>query len=170
MNSGLRVLAYFAIAVLLMAAQSTLGVLFQIGTIKPDFVLVLVLCVALIKGENAGAVYGLTIGLLEDIVYGSFLGFNALIKFLTGYVVGYGTRDLFKGPVALTMGFVFVGTLLYNLVFLLAYWVFVPGYTTGLLVPKAVSSAFYNALIAPFVYAAVMRLEKFLNFYFETKY
>lgn len=170
MNRSLRVLSYFAIAVLLMAAQSTLGVLFQIGTIKPDFLLVLVICAALVKGENAGAVYGLILGLFEDIVYGSFLGFNALIKFLTGYAVGYGTRDLFKGPVALTMGFVFVGTLIYNLVFLLACWVFVPDYTSGLFVPRAVSSALYNGLISPFVYSALVRLEKFLNFYFETKY
>lgn len=117
-----------------------------------------------------GAIYGLTIGLVEDIVYGSFLGFNALIKFLTGYLIGYGTRDLFKGPVALTMGFVFVGTFLYNLIFLLTCWVFVPGYATGLLLPKAASSALYNALIGPFMYGGVMKLEKFLNFYFEAKY
>lgn len=166
----MRALSYFIVAVLLLAVQSTFGVLLQIGAVKPDFILTLVLCVALIRGENGGALYGLAIGLLEDIVYGNFLGFNALVKFLTGYAVGYGTRDLFKGPVVFTMSFVFVGTLLYNLIFLAACWVFIPGYTSSLFLQKVVSSALYNALLGPFMYAAVVKLERFLNYYFETKY
>ncbi|MCG0275256.1 MAG: rod shape-determining protein MreD [Thermosediminibacteraceae bacterium] len=166
----MRSLTYLIIAILLIIAQSTLGVLFKIGSVKPDFVLVLVLCVALIKGESIGAGYGLIIGLIEDIVYGKFLGFNALIKFLTGYFVGYGTRDLFKGPVVFTMGFVFVGTILYNLLFLTACLLFTPEYKMGIFLPQVAYSALYNALIGPAMYGAVLRLEKVLNYYFVTKY
>ncbi|TYP57614.1 rod shape-determining protein MreD [Thermosediminibacter litoriperuensis] len=158
------------IVILLIIAQSTLGVLFKIGSVKPDFVLAFVLCMALIKGENSGAAYGLISGLIEDIVYGKFLGFSALVKLLTGYFVGYGTRDLFKGPVVFTMGFVFMGTLLYNLIFFLAALLLTPEYKIGLFMPVVVYSALYNAVIGPVMYSAILRLEKLLNYYFVTKY
>ncbi|ADL07508.1 rod shape-determining protein MreD [Thermosediminibacter oceani] len=166
----MRLFIYLMIVTLLIIVQSTLGVLFKIGSVKPDFVLTFVMCVALIKGENLGAAYGLISGLIEDIVYGKFLGFSALVKFLTGYIVGYGTRDLFKGPIMFTIGFVFAGTLLYNLIFFMTALVLTPEYKIGFFVPVVVYSALYNAVIGPVMYSAILRLEKFLDYYFAIKY
>lgn len=167
----MRMAAYVLIMCVLVVFQSTAMELLKIGGIKPDLPLVFALCTALAKGESMGAFMGFINGVLEDIIYGRFLGFAALIKFLTGYIQGYITRDIFKGPVILTMSFTFLGTLVYNIIFIFLSLIFGeianPWY---FLMPIVLPSALFNMVVSPFVYCAVIKIEKFFDYYFNVKY
>lgn len=167
----MRMMAYVFIMVILLVFQSTVMELFKIGGIKPDLPLVFALCCSLVKGENMGAFMGFVNGILEDIVYGRFLGFNALIKFLTGYIQGYFTRDIFKGPAIITMGLTFLGTLVYNIIFIFLSLIFKeitnPWY---FFTPIVLPSALFNMIISPFVYYAIVKIERFFDYYFNVKY
>jgi len=167
----LRMVAYVLIMVILMVFQSTVMELFKIGGIKPDLPLVFALCTALVKGENTGAFMGFVNGILEDIVFGRFLGFNALIKFITAYIQGYTTRNIFKGPAIITMSLTFLGTLVYNIIFIFLSLIFKeianPWY---FFMPVVLPSAVFNMVVSPFVYYAVVKLERFFDYYFNVKY
>ncbi|GFN22603.1 rod shape-determining protein MreD [Thermanaeromonas sp. C210] len=72
--------------------EATLMEFFKIAGVKPDLLLILLLFYALETGAGRGAVVGLLYGLMEDLYVGRLLGFNALIKMLLGYLLGWG-RD-----------------------------------------------------------------------------
>ncbi|MDI3480492.1 MAG: rod shape-determining protein MreD [Tepidanaerobacteraceae bacterium] len=167
----MRMIAYVLIMCTTVVLQSTVMELFKIRWVKPDLPLVFALCTAMVKGENMGAFMGFINGILEDIVYGKMLGFAALIKFLSGYIQGYITRDIFKGPVFLTMIFTFLGTLIYDIILIFFSLIFgqirPPWY---FFIPIVLPSALSNMLISPLVYMAVVKIEKFFDFYFNVKY
>ena len=100
----MRIAVRFIVMIILLALQTTIIPFFQIKGIKPDLPLVYAFCLSLTKSENIGASMGLFVGILEDLMYGRFLGFNALSKFISCYLLGYGSHDIFKGPVVITMG------------------------------------------------------------------
>ncbi|WP_422444561.1 rod shape-determining protein MreD [Thermoanaerobacterium sp. DL9XJH110] len=167
----MRVMSYALIVILLIILQSTVMAFFQIGGIRPDLPLVFILCVALVKGEYPGAFFGLVSGLLEDIIYGRFLGFNALVKFLTGYIAGYGSRDIYKGPAIITMGLTFLGSFIYNLIFMLiSTFLGQINQPWNFFMPVVFPTALFNMLISPFIYHLVVKLERFFDYYFNIKY
>ena len=86
----------------------------------PDFALIAVVCVALIKGSEAGAVFGFLIGMLTAIALMEPFGLSAFVFVLIGYFAGrYAeTADLSAGFAPLLT--VFAATVLANLLFALA--------------------------------------------------
>ena len=166
----MRIVAYFVIMVLLLVFQSSV-ISFIPFSGKPDLPLVFALCISLYKGENLGAFMGFLNGIFEDMIYGRFLGFNALVKFLTGYVAGYASRDIFKGPALMTMVLVFLGSLLYDFFFILTN-LFINELNHPLyhLAPVVLPSAFFNMVLSPLVYTMVVKMERFFDYYFNIKY
>lgn len=77
----------------------------------PDLFLVLVICLGFILGERRGAMIGLFAGLLQDIIFGSALGFFALAKMLLGYGAGLLGRELYQDQLMAPVLLVFVGAL-----------------------------------------------------------
>jgi rod shape-determining protein MreD len=167
----LRIAVRSIIMAILLIFQTTLIPIFQIRGIKPDLPLVYAFCLSLTKGENIGASMGFCVGILEDIMYGRLLGFSALAKFISCYILGYSSRNIFKGPAVITIGLVFLGSLFYNLIFVTIG--FMLGDLTHPLLfflPVALPSALYNMIISPFIYSWVVKMEDFLDYYFNIKY
>ena len=79
-------LAFTALAV---AGQLLLAPLLQIGDIRPDFILLLLVYFSARYGRMSGIVVGFTVGLLQDVT-GSYsvLGATAMSKALVGYTAG----------------------------------------------------------------------------------
>ena len=77
------------VTVLAVAAQLLVAPLLQIGDIRPDFMLILLVYFSARYGRLAGVIVGFTIGLLQDVT-GSYsvLGATAMSKSLVGYVAG----------------------------------------------------------------------------------
>lgn len=102
----------------LLLVQTTLSNFIYIYGVKPDLPLVFAYT-AMVKGEKAGALTGLLNGFSEDILFGRFLGLNTIAKSVTGYIVGHASRDLYKGRVIITMALTFIGSVIFNFLFML---------------------------------------------------
>ena len=68
--------------------QSTLFSQLMIAGVKPDLLLILVIFNCLFQGHTK-AVLSVSLGLLEDLYLGSYIGMNALTKALTSLVGGW---------------------------------------------------------------------------------
>ncbi|GMA55899.1 rod shape-determining protein MreD [Alicyclobacillus sacchari] len=55
------------------------------NAIHPDFVLVILVLVALMRGSNTAVVMAILIGLVDDVCYGSFIGLNAFAFGIVAY-------------------------------------------------------------------------------------
>ena len=86
----------------------------------PDFALIAVVCVALLKGSETGAVFGFLTGMLTAIALMEPFGLSAFVFVLVGYFAGrYAeTADLPAGFAPLLT--VFVATLVANVLFAMA--------------------------------------------------
>lgn len=64
--------------------------------IHPDILLVIVVALSLLSDSKRGAAVGLVAGLLQDILFGSPLGFFAFSKTMIGATAGMLSDDIYK--------------------------------------------------------------------------
>ncbi|MBU1064061.1 rod shape-determining protein MreD [bacterium] len=96
MKKFLILIGFSLLAILL---QLVVAPWFSIQGIKPDFILVLVMFVAILYGRVYGQLYGFGFGLIVDMIgIGSFLGLSAMVKSIAGFLTGYlkGRRNRFN--------------------------------------------------------------------------
>jgi rod shape-determining protein MreD len=87
MKNFLVIIGFSLLSILL---QVVFGSWLTICGIKPDFVLILVLFMAILNGRVFGQLFGFGMGLLVDIIgMGSFMGLSALSKTVAGFLAGY---------------------------------------------------------------------------------
>jgi rod shape-determining protein MreD len=87
MKKFLLLIGFSLLAILL---QIVVAPWLTIQSIKPDFILILVLFVAIMQGRIYGQLFGFGIGLVVDSIgIGSFLGLSALSKTIAGFIAGY---------------------------------------------------------------------------------
>jgi rod shape-determining protein MreD len=77
------------LSLLVVVIQTTLVRFVAIADITPDLPLLLVIVIAIRRGQIAGTVAGFSIGLLLDLLSGSMVGLSALTKTASGFVAGY---------------------------------------------------------------------------------
>ena len=85
----MKIVKYLAVVAVAVAAQLLLAPLLQVGDIRPDFILIMLVYFSARHGRLAGVVVGFTLGLLQDVT-GSYsvLGATAMSKSLVGYAAG----------------------------------------------------------------------------------
>lgn len=125
----------------------------------PDLLLVMIILWGFLLGERRGGLLGLCAGLLQDIFYGSGLGYFALAKMLLGYGSGLLRREFYQEQLLTPVLMVFVGTLLHELLLNILVGQFVglraplQWTVSQFLIPKAV----YNAGLALLLYPLLFR-------------
>ncbi|MDW7651245.1 MAG: rod shape-determining protein MreD, partial [Bacillota bacterium] len=113
-------LLIFAMFVVSLALQGSVLALVGTSGVHPDILLVLVVVLGLLSDTKHGALAGLAAGLLQDVMFGSPLGFFAFINMLTGALAGMladeVNKDFMPAPVMLVAFFtVFSGLLAFML-------------------------------------------------------
>ncbi len=69
----------------------------SLNLIRPDFLVIFILYIALYKGKFAGTLAGFTLGLLSNLFgVGSFFGLEALSFSIVGYLAGYLSKSYEK--------------------------------------------------------------------------
>ncbi|MDP6966515.1 MAG: rod shape-determining protein MreD [Candidatus Marinimicrobia bacterium] len=69
--------------------QFVLSEYLTIQRIRPDFLLIFVIYLALKNGSMQGVIYGFTLGIIEDFLSaGSLIGLAPLTKSITGFLIG----------------------------------------------------------------------------------
>ena len=88
------------LAVLILLAFVLQGTVFQtlsIASIVPNLLLILTVSFGFMRGKKEGLFVGFFAGLLLDIMFGTVIGFYALIYMYIGYLNGFFKRIFFSG-------------------------------------------------------------------------
>jgi rod shape-determining protein MreD len=152
-----RRLTFFVVLVLSLLIQLTVAPEISIGSVKPDILLVVTICWALLEGPGQGALFGFTGGLLEGIFSTAVLGVSAFAKTLVGYFSGELRQRVISKSVVWPILIVFFGSILQELI-RFAAWTMVgleerPPFSFGIIAGLAL----YNALITLVIYPVIGR-------------
>jgi rod shape-determining protein MreD len=109
----------------------------------PDFVLIIVVCVALLRGAEVGAVFGFVVGGLVSVLLFEPAGIGAFVMVVLGYLAGRYAETVDLSPGLLPVFAVLAASLLGETMYALAQFLFerqVPVYfvATHVIVPSAV--------------------------------
>jgi rod shape-determining protein MreD len=149
----LRLVAVLVVAVLL---QTAVAPHLRLLGAHPDFALIAVVCVALVKGSETGAVFGFLTGMFTAIALMEPFGLSAFVFVLIGYFAGrYAeTADLPAGLAPLLT--VFVATLVANVLFAMAQFLLAREVPLGFFLGRVLlPSLVFNTLLAAPVYLLV---------------
>ena len=117
---------YLMLPLLLIASllQSTVATRLQVGGVKPDLVLLLVVVGTLVYGSKPGVLWAFLGGLMLDLFSGGPMGASSLALLVVASVIGLGQRTLSRFNVLVPLGAVMLGTLLYGVTYVtLLAWV-----------------------------------------------
>ena len=148
-----RLLVTLLVATLL---QTTVAPNIRILGANPDFALIIVVSVALVKGAEIGAVFGFLTGTLGAIALMEPLGLSAFVFVLVGFLVGrYAeTADLSAGYAPLVSAF--AATLLANALLAMAQYLLERQVPLGFFLGRVlVPSLILNTLLAAPLYLVV---------------
>ena len=149
----LRLIAVLLVAVLL---QTAVAPHLRLLGAHPDFALIAVVCVALVKGSETGAVFGFLTGMFTAIALMEPFGLSAFVFVLIGYFAGrYAeTADLPAGLAPLLT--VFAATLVANVLFAMAQFLLAREVPLGFFLGRVLlPSLVFNTLLAAPVYLLV---------------
>jgi rod shape-determining protein MreD len=110
-----------AAGLLIVAAllQSIVGPSLPLVAGRPDFVLVVVLAWAMLRGSIEGALVGFLGGMLLDSVLYTPFGMHSALLGVTGYLTGLPEVNAYRGNIPYFFGTAFLATLAYHTLFFL---------------------------------------------------
>ena len=138
------------VAVLL---QTAVASNFRILGANPDFALMVVVCVALLKGSETGAIFGFLTGTLVAVALMEPFGLSAFVFVIVGFLTGrYAeTADLSHGFAPLVS--VFIATLIAGVLLALAQFLLARQVPLGFFLGRVlVPSLILNTLLAAPIY------------------
>jgi len=132
---------------------------FQLGGIKPDFLLLLTIYYSMFRGEMYGIWIGFFSGLLQDINLGAmaisgtmqgrhYLGINILPKALVGYLTGKFSDSFQKSNNLSWFFIVFIFSLIKGFVLFILTAIFHGNVAAEMLVTIVMPESLYNALLS----------------------
>lgn len=156
-----KLIFYTFFIILFLVLQTTLLDYVAIYGIKPNLILVFVMVTALIRGNTEGGAVGFFSGLALDMLFGSVLGFYALLGFLTGLAAGSVNRRLFRENLLVVLVFTFVYSVIYEagvyiLNTIMSGEIDLLYPLTRVVLPEAV----YNCIAAVLIYALLIRMDR----------
>jgi rod shape-determining protein MreD len=116
-----RDILYYAIAPLLFVAalvQSTMLTRVEIGSVKPDLVLILVIIATLIYGGRRGIAFAFIGGIALDLFSGGPMGASSLALILAAVAVSPGNSTFSRFNVLVPISACIVGTVVYGLAYI----------------------------------------------------
>lgn len=155
-----KILVYAFIITFLTVLQSILPSYIRIYGVVPNLLLTYVVSNALIKGKSEGALIGLIVGFLFDIISAKLLGVNALIFMYFGMVTGYFYKSLYRESVVTAMFFSCIATFLYNSI-MFVIWIY-PKSEIGIMnsfFKISLSEMIYNCIGIIIIHKIVLKIE-----------
>lgn len=157
----------FAVAAGLLAfaalLQSVLGPSLPLVRGRPDFVLVVVLAWAMLRGSGEGAAVGFLGGLLLDSVTYTPFGINTALFGLIGYATGLPEVSAYRGNLPYFLGISVIATVVYHTLYFLSLQAL--GNSMPPLIETyaaALPAAILNAVLVPPTFIVCRRLVRAL--------
>lgn len=149
----MRHLVMTVIFLISLILQSTLFTHLAIAGVKPDLILIFVVLYAFLNGPREGAVIGIIGGLVQDLLFGQYIGLNAITKLTVGFLFGYLERKIYKENLLIPMLVVFAATIANEsiLYFFRSSVSVLPGFLESL-ERIILVMGFYNSFLTIFIY------------------
>ncbi|MDF2593862.1 MAG: rod shape-determining protein MreD [Clostridia bacterium] len=113
------------IGILLLIVHAMSATLFQnlrIGEISPNFMIMIIVSFALLRGSKEGSLIGLTAGFLNDIIFGMGMGSTIVIYTLIGYVCGRFNKNFYRENFIIPFVCTLFSSLFYSVVSMLGFF------------------------------------------------
>jgi rod shape-determining protein MreD len=165
----MRMLVYTSLLIFLIPLQGLVGDYFPIGDIKPDFGFLAIYFTGLLFGNVRGALAGIGIGLISDLLSGGM----TLVQMETGLIIGFSAGLIrtallnlrwFSNLVILFVFSLFYSYLIFTLLDFTSREAVLRYPWRDLIIPKGV----YDAFLGSFVFWMLMKWSKFKNIFEET--
>lgn len=144
-------LAIFILLAILL--QTTFFDYIKILGVKPDLILVIAVIYALHNKEKRGGVFGLSVGLVQDIIIGSYIGMNGLTKGVTSYIVCHMEQKIYKENIIIPIFTVFGASVFHDtLIFILMSLFNIKASLSTAFLGIILPTAIYNCLLVPVIY------------------
>ncbi len=132
--------------------------------IIPNMMIILTASFGFMRGEKEGLLIGFFCGLLNDIFFGSFLGFYALVLMYIGYLNGKFSRIFYPEDIKLPMALIVTsdlsyGTICYILLFMLRGRFQFAYYFSHVILPEVL----YTVVVTLFLYPLVLKVNEKLE-------
>jgi len=152
LSSGL-----IALAIVL---QSTLLHWVAVRGVIPDLGLIVLVFVAIRRGSMTAQLSGFASGVVEDVLSLSPLGFHAFIRTVVGFLYGLTEGSIFVDPILMPVILIIIATLFKALISsLLVVFLAIPAVGFGVFAGPLWIELGYNAVLAPFLFAALRLLK-----------
>lgn len=132
--------------------------------IIPNILIVLTSSFGFMRGEKEGLIIGFFCGMLNDVFFGSFLGFYALVLMYIGYLNGRFSRIFYPEDIKLPIALIITsdlsyGVICYILLFMLRGRIQFAYYFSHVILPEAL----YTAVVTLFLYPVTLKVNEKLE-------
>lgn len=160
-------LRIFIIAIVLLVSnvlQSTLFNVIRIRDISPNFMVMIIVAFALLRGSREGSIIGFFSGLLTDILFSTSKGYLAIIGACIGYFCGKLNKDFYRENFILPFLLTLVSTIAYD--FALSFAFLLRGKTNyiffikNIIVPETIYTMILSVVVYQLMYIINEKIEK----------
>ncbi|MCL2016402.1 MAG: rod shape-determining protein MreD [Defluviitaleaceae bacterium] len=164
----MRIACITALIIINYVLQSTVFIRFAILGATPDTAIIFIVSYGILRGDVEGAIFGFFAGLTQDLFSGHFIGLNAMLGMLTGFVAGKPFKDYFKDNYFLPFGIVVSATLAYQLLvfftnFLFRGWFNFGFYFATIIIPRTIYTALLTMPLYGLMFVINSKIESFEN-------
>ena len=118
-----RKLITFFIIIICFLLECTVFHRLAFATIKPNLLIIVTSSFGFMRGKKEGLFVGFFAGLLLDIMFGTMIGFYALIYMYIGYLNGFFKRIFFPDEVKLPLALIALSDFFCNIIiFFTLFW------------------------------------------------
>ena len=156
------VLAAVIIACFLL--QCTVFKSLSIAAVSPNLLIVVAASFGFMRGKKEGLFVGFFCGILMDIMFGSVLGFYALVYMYVGYVNGFFKRIFFPDEVKLPIALIAVSDFFCNLIIYFVLFWFRGRFSFGYyLLHTILPELVYTMIVAIILYFILLKINQKLE-------
>lgn len=117
----MRPLVLSTLLIVMHVLESTLFQYIRIGGVGPNFMIMIIVSFALLRGSKEGALIGIGAGLLYDLSFGLHIGPTVISYMLIGFVCGKLNRNFYRENFIIPFICTLVSSLFYSGVNIMAF-------------------------------------------------
>ncbi|MFW6148513.1 MAG: rod shape-determining protein MreD [Atribacterota bacterium] len=156
----MKILVKAGIIVATLMIELVMANILSFDAVKPDLMLIVVICLSFISGAEEGIIAGFTGGLLKDIFSVHLLGINALVKTVIGYIAGVIREKIFSQHLMWIVAiFTFIFTFMNNLIIYFLINALYSNYDFAVILKRfMLSQAIINSMLAPLIFIGIRKI------------
>lgn len=157
-----KLIKFLFSSLLILVLQTTFANFIALDDVTPDFMLILVVIIALVSGQVPAMLFAFFLGLIFDLVTGGILGLSSLSKVLAAFIAGYFYNE---NKTFLTLGsyrfilIILLSSIVHNSIYFIVFLQGTEFNFWSIVLKYGITTAFYTTALSTLVV-----------FYFSRKY